>query len=574
MTGALAYYLIVSMKNRALSRWKRLRQPKYLVSALAGLGYLVLVFQRQVFNPARAGATPASVVEVLPAVETMLAILLLLAVLVPWLWPGKGRGIRFSEAEIQFLFPAPLSRRSLVRYRLATWQPGILFGVVVTALIFGRSGWFAHTFFFMAGLWMVYSFLSVYRTGVSLVKTSLAEHGAVALRRHARLPVLAAAAAIALLVWAGRFLADAPAGSAPGTIDRLLETAASGPARYFLLPFRLMVHPAFARDWPEFMLSLAAPLVLLFLVYLWVARSDAAFEEAALERARREAARLQGAGADRVRLRRGARRTPFALRAEGPAFTAVFWKNLIAAGRLSARRMVLVLVLVAVAAAGAGKLGEGGALPAALGGTAAGVTVFLVLAGPVLVRDDLRSDLLYVDVLKTYPMTGRSVVLGEIMAPAVLLAALEWMLLLAAGLLLTSAGALRLSAGERIAYAAAAALVLPCLTAVGLIAQNALALLMPGWIQLGKHHGRGIEAMGQRLITMAGTVVILVFAALPAGILFLAIFLAGYRFIGAAAAPVAALAAALVLLGESALAVAGLGRLFDRFDASAELDHF
>lgn len=574
MTGALAYYLLVSMKNRALARWKRLRQPRYFVSALAGLGYLVLVFQRQIFSPARSAAPAPFVAEVVPAVETMLAILLMVAVLVPWLWPGKGRVLRFSEAEVQFLFPAPLSRRSLVRYRLAAWQPGILFGVVITGLVFGRSGFFTHTFFLVAGLWTVYSFLVVYNTGVALVKTNLAEHGTVALRRHSRLLTLAAAAVILLLVKAVRFLAAVPATGAAGTMDRLLEAAGTGPARYLLLPFRLMVHPAFARGWPEFLLGLAAPLCFLGAACLWVVRSDAAFEEAAVERARREAARLQGVRAGRSGPRRGARRAPFALRAEGPGFTAIFWKNLIAAGRLSARRLILVLVLVAVAAAGAGRLGEGSALPAALGGTAAGVTVFLVLAGPVMVRDDLRSDLLFVDVLKTYPMTGRSVVLGEIMAPAALLAALEWLLLLAAALLLTSAGALRLGVGERIAYGAAAALLLPCLSALGVIAQNALVLAMPGWIQLGKHQGRGIEAMGQRLITMAGTLLILVFAALPAGLLFLAVFLAGYGFIGTAAAPVAALPAALVLLGESALAVAGLGRLFDRFDASVELDHF
>ncbi len=246
MTAALAYYLLVSVKNRARSRWKRLRQPKYLVSALAGLGYLVLVLRPQIFGPPRSAAPAPLVAQALPAVETMLALLLLLAVVLPWLWPGKGRGLRFSEAEIQFLFPAPLARRSLVLYRLVSWQPGVLFGVVVTALVFGRSGFFSRTFFLMAGLWVVYSFLTVYRTGVSLVKTGLAEHGTAALRRHARVLVTAAAALLALVVWAGRFLAAAPVESPSGFMDRLLEAAATGPVRHILLPFRLMVHPAFA----------------------------------------------------------------------------------------------------------------------------------------------------------------------------------------------------------------------------------------------------------------------------------------------------------------------------------------
>jgi hypothetical protein len=67
-------------------------------------------------------------------------------------------------------------------------------------------------------------------------------------------------------------------------------------------------------------------------------------------------------------------------------------------------------------------------------------------------------------------------------------------------------------------------------------------------------------------------VIILVVAALPAGVLFLTAYFTGYWLIGTGVVPVAASVAALGLLLEAVLAIVYLGRLFDRFDSSLELD--
>ncbi len=76
--------------------------------------------------------------------------------------------------------------------------------------------------------------------------------------------------------------------------------------------------------------------------------------------------------------------------------------------------------------------------------------------------------------------------------------------------------------------------------------------------------------MGQRLISMVGTVLVLVFAVVPAGLLFAAVYFPGLWLIGMSILPVAALVSALALLAEAGLAIFWLGRLYDKFDVSLE----
>ena len=127
-----------------------------------------------------------------------------------------------------------------------------------------------------------------------------------------------------------------------------------------------------------------------------------------------------------------------------------------------------------------------------------------------------------------------------------------------------------LAAGGVVALGAA--ILFPCISLIGLLLQNTAALLLPGWMQLGKAQQRGIEATGQRLITMVATAVLLALAALPAGVAFTLCFFLGYWLIGLAVVPVAALVTACVVLAEAWIGVIWMGRLFDHFDPSLELD--
>ncbi|PYK98039.1 MAG: ABC transporter permease, partial [Verrucomicrobia bacterium] len=93
----------------------------------------------------------------------------------------------------------------------------------------------------------------------------------------------------------------------------------------------------------------------------------------------------------------------------------------------------------------------------------------------------------------------------------------------------------------------------------------------PSWVQIGRERVGGIEVLGQRLIFMLGSVLVFAFALVPSAALFgLAFFLAKVLVGMIAAVPLAAVAAAIVLAAEAALAIWWMGRLFERFDLSAE----
>jgi len=114
--------------------------------------------------------------------------------------------------------------------------------------------------------------------------------------------------------------------------------------------------------------------------------------------------------------------------------------------------------------------------------------------------------------------------------------------------------------------------VLPMLNAVLLIIPNASVLLFPGWFQPGRDGPQGIEATGQRLIFLVGQLLVFVIALIPAGLAAVGAFFAlshlGYGSVGA---PIAAILCGIVLAVEDAIAVIALGRIFERFDLSAEL---
>jgi ABC-2 type transport system permease protein len=159
-----------------------------------------------------------------------------------------------------------------------------------------------------------------------------------------------------------------------------------------------------------------------------------------------------------------------------------------------------------------------------------------------------------------------------VLAPAGLLAALQWALLLVALPLMPARAPLLSTFADRSMLGLAAAILLPFLTVIGLLVQNAAALIVPSWIHLGKQDARGVEAMGQRLIIMAGTMIALLLAAVPAGLVSLVVLIPGYWAVGIASVPAAAAVAAAVLALEAGVVIYYLGRRFEHFDASRELD--
>ena len=236
-------------------------------------------------------------------------------------------------------------------------------------------------------------------------------------------------------------------------------------------------------------------------------------------------------------------------------------------------------VWIALAAVGLGacvglRQSSGGSSLALAIGMASGMLVFWsLLIGAQFVRQDLRQDLPMADILKTFPLKGWQIVLGELLAPAVILTGIQWFLLLVSiGLFAQATGGRPFGWPISLFLGLGVAVLCPLLNMMTLLIPNLAVLLFPAWFQTGKEGPHGFEATGQRLVFLLGQIVVFLLALIPAGGAFAVVLLLGQLIVSTPFALFAAtLASAVVLVIEVALGILLLGRLFERFDIAAEL---
>jgi hypothetical protein len=580
MLSALIYLQSRSFANRLVARFKRLKKPKYLVGGIVGFIYFYFYFFRYMFGfggmsrrqTFAAGISP----ETLALYEGLGALILFVIVFVAWFVPYERAALTFTEAEIAFLFPAPVSRRGLIHFKLVRSQLRILVSTFFLTLVTNRFG--GHAWIRAAGWWLILSMLQLHFLGSSFARTMLLDRGITNWWRRIAILVLAGIAIVVIVVWAARALPpfDRSQLDNPDFLKTYAsQLLASGPIYYLSCPFRLVVRPYLSTTPLAFLYALIPALLLLALHYVWVARSDVAFEEASLEASKRHAEKLatiRSGNWQAAQRKRKAKRAPFRLKPTGPQPVALLWKNLISVGHgLSVRLWITLAVVMVGFSMGLRPFTSGSGLPSVFGMLAGVLMIWSVVLGPQILRHDFRQDLQLADVLKSYPMRGWQIALGEILGPATVLTGFQWVLLILAVGLLWDAEFHLVEKPFRFGIAFGVAVIVPVLNLITLQIPNAAVLLFPAWFQVSKEGPHGIEATGQRLIFLLGQMLAFSVALLPAAAVFLgAFFLIKYLTGMAVAIPVASLAAALVLAIEAALGILLLGYLFDRFDLSAE----
>jgi hypothetical protein len=584
MLRALLFLRLTSLKNLVRSRVLRLRQPKYLVGAIFGAAYFYFFFFRHA-RRSSALMIPENAIGIASTDTAALlmafaALALLVIVVGMWVLPSEKPGFNFSEAEIAFLFPAPISRRALIHYKLLNTLFTSLLQTVFFSLIFNsRSVLSPHVFQVVCGWWLVLSFTSLHYLASSLTIARLVERGVNARLRRSVILLTLLAVIGACLAWVWRTLPGIfESTSLADWVAAVLKTNA---VHVLLWPFQLLLRPFFAKSTGEFLIALGPPLLVLLAHYFWVIRSNVAFEESSIAHAERRAARVaqwRKTGAPGgTPAPTQARRAPFPLeRAPWPEF-AFLWKNLLSTRSIFTPRVWLITATVIVTGAavlqrtmGANYWQAGSmiAIVGAFGGLA------VLVYGPLLSRLDLRQDLTNADVLKTYPLAGWRVVLGELLAPIVVLSGLVWLGLLAWLVGLHGQQPPQLSPvwfgpGMRIVFVACAAALTPLVIALELLVPNAAPVLFPGWFQAIRTPGGGIDLMGQRLIFGFGQVFVVLLALLPgaatAGLLVFSV----QWFAGPAIAVIfATLVVMVVLLGELWCGIWWVGQRFEKLDVS------
>lgn len=558
------YVMLRSARNRVVAQVKRLKQPRYLLATLLGLAYWYFYFGRTVTDARALPRMPGEYANPAAAGFTVLGVL---ALLTAWIFGARQSTLAFSEAEIQFFFPAPVTRRALLNYKLLKSMLVGLFTTAFFTLFFGRAAQ-GSQWFFVVGFWLALSTYSFHSIAAGRTRQLLAEQGKAGWL--ASVPTLL----VVLLYLGGLAWAVVKTGPLPPFapkkewFDSVLLVLEVPPLSWALWPIGAFARVIFAPDVPAFVLALPAALAVLGLHYLWVMAGDVSFEEASVRAAEARAKLLEARREGRTSAmpRAEKRKPPFALSPRGPPEVALIWKGAIAAGRLFNARLLLVLALTIVPTAAIM-----GALAGASFGAAMAAMMLLMfwamtaLFGSSFSKSDLRRDLEYVDVLRSLPMSGRQIVLGEALgglAPAVVV---QWFLLAVGLALAPSEGELLpLELEEKLAFGIALAVAGPCVTLAGILVQNAAVIFVPAWVPNPRQGPQGPEAAGMGLLIFLGMLLGISLGLLPA-------FLFG-ALVGFAVLPLLGLwsviAAAVAFAGAAAVeawtAAALLGIAFER----------
>jgi hypothetical protein len=591
MLGALLYLRLTSLKNLILSRLRRLRQPKYLVGAIVGIAYFYFVVFRGAGRAHHRGSGPVPVPlhggtmphESIALILALGSLALLVVFVFMWVLPSQKPGLPFSEAEAAFLFPAPVTRRTLIHYKLLSTQFSVLLQSVFFSAVFNNRGLVGgRALNVLVGWWLILTLVNLHYMGASLTISRLIDRGVSSLRRRLAVGGVIAVATGGTLTLVWRDLrAPAPADIAgvDPLVHWLVQVLDTGLLHWLLLPGRLVISPFLATGPREFLVSLGPALLLLLVHYFWVVRMEVSFEEASVahaeKRAARRAARQAGNYGRGPVITKG-RRPPFSLADPGRPEIAFLWKNLLSAPPfLNSRVWLAAAAVVVIGCNLLRRLGPAQQAPLMIAGVVGlFVAGYALILGPLIARLDLRNDLAHSDLLKTYPLPGWRIVLGEILAPVAILTGIIWLALLlaACGLHPTGNSFRWLTSEVRVALAVGIAAMTPPLVALQLLIPNAATILFPGWVQTVRTPGGGIDLMGQRLIFFFGQVLVVLLALVPAALTAgLLVFITQWLIGPVAALAFASLVVIAVIAGEVACGVWWIGGRFERLDLSSEL---
>jgi ABC-2 type transport system permease protein len=506
----------------------------------------------------------ASLSALLASAPAVGGLVLLAIATCAWLIPVNSGLLEFSDAELQFLFPAPVSRRQLLLYRMLRSQVGMLFSAVVIGFVSPSAVPISRLRIAIAS-WILLVTAKIYFTGVTLSRARLGA-GRARTRRIAWLPlgVLTVALAAVARAMVVEWLKAPPGGAGEGLL--LLGRVARDPAAHVaLMPFMALAGPLFA-EWPQpYLIGIGSALVVTAVVGGWVMLSDEAFQEAVADVAERRAQEPVTKGAPTYKMRS----STWTLSTIGRPETAFAWKAAMQTLRMVDRRsLVRVVAIVFALTMVAASMGRANGLASMLGAFAFAGTAFAILLAPQVLRIDMRQDLAHLELLKTWPIKASAVVRGELLWPGVVITVLAWMML-AVAVLLSGTILGKVGIGVRLGGGAALAILAPALVFAQLTIHNAIALVFPAWVPLGSQRARGLDAMGQRLIMLGGTWVLLVLSLIPGAIGGGIVWFALESFVGAGAIVPAAIVCTVVVAVEVLLATEAIGPAYERLDVLA-----
>src|SRR5439155_21876834 len=95
--------------------------------------------------------------------EMLVTLLAFLTLAGAWVFGSDTTALAFTQAELSMLFPAPLSRRALIGYKLYRAQIAVMFNALIWVFVLRRGGNFLPSPLRAIGIWALFSTLNLHR---------------------------------------------------------------------------------------------------------------------------------------------------------------------------------------------------------------------------------------------------------------------------------------------------------------------------------------------------------------------------------------------------------------------------
>ncbi len=411
MPAALRMLVRTAFWGRIRRGMRGMRSPRGALISVFGCAVVVLWFLPALYFIASGEAVnPQYLRESFPMIMLMFALISLLS--------SGENAIYFSPAEINFLFPAPFTRRQLLVYRVATFAVASMLTAILVTIFLGRFAPLILSAYL--GIALAFFFLSLLGMIVQLVGEAIALRIYTTGRRLIVLIMLAGVVALMLPVIQGGFGNGSWEAWREVRDHPFLQTLL-----FPLIPFGRVV--AADQYFPEMIFWIAACLGECSVLFAVIVALDVNFNEASIRVSQDVYSRLQRMRSGGVFQARAASNRlsipPF------PAFGGAgvhAWRQLTHAIRMSKTVLIfMAIVILAVSAAAvvtrdadrsSGVLGWG-----MVGGGTLWITIFFANA----LRFDFRNDIEQMDLLKSLPVHTASLVFGELFAPVMVTTVLQ-----------------------------------------------------------------------------------------------------------------------------------------------------
>ncbi len=541
---ALIKLFILKSKGNVRKIVRSLKSPRRAICTIFGGGMMCLWLAQSVFfgvfSDAKLSIDSSRII-------TYSSLGVMLFSLIPLV---KGTGARagvmhFTLSEVDFLFPAPFTRKQVLAYKLLSMAPTLLFMTLLFSMftLMLASSWWASFIAVSQAL----IFMILVPMILALIEVTVARHLYTRGRRIALVIIVCTVAAVII---------EPVLNSDATSLSALREEVLNNPfVKVVLAPFSVFGRILVAeKTWPDMMIWAQVAIMMNFFLCVTLFTLDANYYEKAAEFSKKRHKMLTSfrqTGVLQVTdtKKAASRKVPMPPRMAGAGTMA--WRQAMRLIR-SSKRLYLVPAMILIGALLGGHFVSGNLtedLAEVSGPGSMGIALYITFIIAKMVSFDFRGDLQHLEMFKTYPIKPSALVTGQIVVPVLLLTAFQ-MTIVGAGAILSG----------QVRWLMLTLVFAPLINALLMSTQNYFFLLMPE-----RMHSQNIQAMGQNMISMMLTALSMFGAILVAA----AIGAPAYFITDSYA--VAGILAWLVLCVEVIAGISLVARAFDKFDPTKDI---